>query len=195
MFALGASACAGGHPGEAAGNAPVSSTTAQPAAQRPTTSTTRAGERRARKHNAPRDIYAAGRPNEFSPAVSGFRPLVYVPNSLSNTVDVIDAATYQEVNHFAVGQLPQHVVPSWDLKTMYVANDLGNSLTVIDPRTGAPGRVIPVDDPYNLYFTVDGRFAIVVAERLGRLDFRDPHTFELVHSLSVPCSGVDHLDF
>ena len=74
-------------------------------------------------------------------------------------------------------------------------NDLGNSLTPIDPRTGAPGHTIPVDDPYNLYFTPDGRFAIVVAERLSRLDFRTPHTFRLRHSLHVPCRGVDHMDF
>jgi YVTN family beta-propeller protein len=36
---------------------------------------------------------------------------------------------------------------------------------------------------------------VVVAERLRRLDFRDPHTMKLVHSLHVPCVGVDHADF
>ena len=91
---------------------------------------------------------------------------------------------------------PQHVTPSYDLRTLYVDNDVGNSLTPIDPQTGRPGRPIPVEDPYNLYFTPDGRFAIVVAERLQRLDFRDPHTLRLVHTLSVPaCRGVDHMDF
>jgi YVTN family beta-propeller protein len=87
------------------------------------------------------------------------------------------------------------VTPSYDLKTLYVLNDIGNSVTPIDPRTGLPGRPIPVDDPYNLYFTTDGRYAIVVAERLSRLDFRFPHTFRLHHSLRVPCRGVDHMDF
>ena len=52
-----------------------------------------------------------------------------------------------------------------------------------------------MDDPYNMYFTPDGRYAIVVAERLHRLDFRDAHTFALHHSLTVPCAGVDHMDF
>ena len=80
-------------------------------------------------------------------------------------------------------------MPAWDLKTLYVTNDLGNSLTPIDPRTGKPGTPIPVDDPYNMYFTPDGRYAIVVAERLHRLDFRDAHTFALHHSLLVPCPG------
>jgi DNA-binding beta-propeller fold protein YncE len=86
-------------------------------------------------------------------------------------------------------------VPAWDLRTLYVTNDTGNSLTAIDPRTGKPGRTIPVEDPYNMYFTPDGRYAIVVAERLHRLDFRDPHSFALRRSLDVPCRGVDHMDF
>ncbi len=122
-------------------------------------------------------------------------PRIYVPNSQSNTVDVIDPHTFKVVDHFAVGALPQHVVPAWDLKTLYVTNDIGNTLTPIDPQTGKPGRDIPVEDPYNMYFTPDGRYAVVVAERLHRLDFRDAHTFQLHRSVTVPCTGVDHMDF
>jgi DNA-binding beta-propeller fold protein YncE len=142
-----------------------------------------------------KSVYAFDGAGMLSGAARFARPLVYVPNSQSATVDVIDPRTYKVVEHFAVGVLPQHVVPSYDLKTLYVTNDVGNSLTAIDPRTGKSGRTIPVEDPYNMYFTPDGRYAIVVAERLHRLDFRDPHTFALHHSLEVPCSGVDHMDF
>ena len=141
------------------------------------------------------NVYAHDGAGMLTGAARLARPLVYVPNSESATVDVVDPRTYRVVEHFAVGQLPQHVVPSYDLKTLYVTNDVGNSLTAIDPRTGKPGRTIPVEDPYNMYFTPDGRFAIVVAERLRRLDFRDPHTFRLRDSLPVPCTGVDHMDF
>ncbi|MGH8908827.1 MAG: beta-propeller fold lactonase family protein [Egibacteraceae bacterium] len=141
------------------------------------------------------DVYAHGRPGALSPAVRAFPERVYVPNSQSNTVDVIDPATFAVVGHFPVGRLPQHVTPSWDLKTLWVNDNVGNSLTPIDPATGQPGQPIPVDAPYNLYFTPDGRFAIVVAERLARLDFRDPRTMQLQHSLPVPCRGVNHMDF
>jgi YVTN family beta-propeller protein len=141
------------------------------------------------------NVYAADRVGNFGAATRGAKPYVYVPNSDSNTVDVIDQRTFKVVRHFAVGSLPQHVVPAWDLRTLYVTNDLGNSLTAIDPKTGAPTRTIPVDDPYNMYFTVDGRYAIVVAERLHRLDFRNAHTFRLHRSVSLPCSGADHMDF
>jgi YVTN family beta-propeller protein len=143
-----------------------------------------------------RNVYAADRVGNLSPAVRNARPYVYVPNSDSNTVDVIDQRTFKVVRHFAVGGQPQHVVPAYDLKTLYATNDTGNSLTPIDPTTGKPAaKTIPVDDPYNMYFTPDGRYAIVVAERLHRLDFRDAHTFALRHSVSTPCSGADHLDF
>ena len=77
-----------------------------------------------------------------------------------------------------------------------MTNDLANSLTPIDPRTGLPaGPNIPVDDPYNMYFTPDGRYAVVVAEARQHLDFRDPHTFALEHRVTVNCAGVDHVDF
>lgn len=120
---------------------------------------------------------------------------VYVPNSLSDTVTVIDPRTRRVLATFPVGKGPQHVVPSYDLKVLWVNNNGGDSLTPIDPYTGRPGRPVPVEDPYNLYFTPDGRHAVVVAERLRRLDFRDPHTFRKVGSLPLPCRGPNHLDF
>ena len=142
------------------------------------------------------NVYAYDRAGNLSPAVQRDRALVYVPNSMSNTVTVISQRTLKIVAQFPTGALPQHVTPAYNLKTLYVDNDLGNSLTPINPRTGAPGRPIAVEDPYNLYFSPDGRFAIVVAERLQRLDFRDPSTMRLIDSLSVPtCRGVDHMDF
>jgi YVTN family beta-propeller protein len=141
------------------------------------------------------NVYAADGAGRLTGAAKQALPRVYVPNSRSDTVDVIDPRTFRVVDHFAVGGLPQHVVPAWDLKTLYVTNDTGNSLTPIDPRTGKRRADIPVDDPYNMYFTPDGRFAIVVAERLHRLDFRDAHSFRLRRSVPVPCAGVDHLDF
>ncbi len=145
----------------------------------------------------PTNVYAGDAVGRLSPVVANDPALVYVPNSLSNTVDVIDQRTFKIVGHFKVGRRPQHVTPSYDLKTLYVDSDLGNSLQAIDPTTGRPsGGPIPVADPYNLYFTPDGRYAITVAELLLRLDFRDPHTMAIVHSLAVPtCPGVDHADF
>ena len=143
----------------------------------------------------PNDIYADTRPEKLSPVVRGFPVRLYVPNSISDTVDVIDPETYQIIDSFPVGEEPQHVVPSYDLRILWVLNNQGDTLTQIDPSTGKKGETVHVEDPYNLYYTPDGKYALVVAERLRRLDFRDPQTMRLQHSLDVPCRGVNHLDY
>ena len=144
----------------------------------------------------PHNIYAADQPGDMTATARRAKPLVYVPDNVSNDVYVVDPATMRVVNRFAVGQLPQHVVPAYDGSVLWVTNDKGNSLTPIDPTTGLPGKPVPVADPYNLYFTPDGRYAVVIAEALRRLDFRDPHTMALERSVPVPmCAGVDHADY
>ena len=144
----------------------------------------------------PTDVYAGRRVGQLAPAVRGVPTRIYVPNSESDSVDVIDPATMKVIDHYRVGRLPQHVVPSYDLSTLWVNNNQGNTLTPIDPRTGKPGTPIPVDAPYNLYFTPDGKSAMVMAERLRRIDFRDPKTMALQDSLEVPeCKGINHADF
>jgi YVTN family beta-propeller protein len=148
----------------------------------------------------PANLYSEAGTDRLSPAVAGALPRVYVPNLRSNNVYVIDPATMKVVDKFPVGHSPQHVVPSWDLQTLWVANNAegknSGSLTPIDPKTGKPGPDVPVDDPYNMYFSPDGKDAIVVAEAHARLDFRDPKTMALKSSLSVPeCKGINHADF
>ena len=148
----------------------------------------------------PGNLYSETRAGALSPAVAGALPRIYVPNRTSNDVWVYDPATLKVVDKFKVGINPQHVVPSWDLKTLWVTNNAegrtDGSLTPIDPLTGKPGKAIAVDDPYNMYFTPDGKSAIVVAEALKRLDFRDPHTMALQGSLPTPdCAGINHADF
>ncbi|MBN3733974.1 YncE family protein [Burkholderia sp. Tr-20390] len=148
----------------------------------------------------PDNLYSEAQAGRMSAAVAGALPRIYVPNLRSNDVYVIDPATYQVVDRFAVGRSPQHVVPAWDLQTLWVANNAegrtDGSLTPIDPKTGKPGQPVSVDDPYNMYFSPDGRDAIVVAEAHARLDFRDPKTMALKSSLDVPhCKGINHADF
>ncbi|MGV9313840.1 YncE family protein [Streptomyces sp. NPDC003691] len=143
----------------------------------------------------PKDLYAADRPNKLSPVVKDFPTKVYVPNTNSNTVSVIDPATYKVVETIPVGIQPQHVVPSWDLKTLWVNNNRGHTLTPIDPATGKAGKEVEVHDPYNLYFTPDGKYAVVMASMDRELVFRDPHTMERKKTTPVTCYGVNHADF
>ncbi len=110
-------------------------------------------------------------------------------------MDIIDPATFAVVGHLAVGKVPHHLTPSWDMSRLYVNNTGSSSLTEIAPESGQPVGTIPVTDPDNLYFTPDGSRAIVVAERYKRLDFRDPRVWNLIKSVEIPWAGVDHLDF
>ncbi|NPC58691.1 YncE family protein [Caenimonas soli] len=148
----------------------------------------------------PNNLYSETAAGKLSPAVAGALERVYVPNRAANSVSVIDPATLKVVDTFKVGVHPQHVVPSWDLKILWVANNAegrtDGSMTPIDPKTGKPGASIPVDDPYNVYWTPDGRHTIVVAEAFKRLDFRDPKTMKLDYSIETPaCPGINHADF
>ena len=148
----------------------------------------------------PNNVYSESVAGKLSPATAGALPRVYVPNVKSGDVYVIDPATFQVVDHFMVGGNPQHIIPSWDLKTLWVAGsaerNLSGLLVPIDPKTGKPGAAVKVQDAYNLYFTPDGHSAIVVAEALKRLEFRDPQTMKLQYNINTPtCSGVNHADF
>ncbi|HEX4770164.1 MAG TPA: YncE family protein [Bryobacteraceae bacterium] len=152
------------------------------------------------------NLYSEAGPGMLSAVVRNFPSRIYVPNSKSDTVDIIDPKTYKIVDHFALPKKldkrgrsvrlePQHVVPSWDLKQLWVAEDLGDQLTEIDPATGKEGKTIPIDDPYNMYYTPDGKYAVVMAEREKRMDFRDAKTMQVVNRMAVGCSGVNHADF
>jgi YVTN family beta-propeller protein len=146
------------------------------------------------------NLYSEAGAGKMSPTVADALPRVYVPNLQSNDVYVIDPATMKVIDRFRVGINPQHIVPSWDLKTLWVTNNAegrtDGTLTPIDPKTGKPGKAVDVDDPYNMYFSPDGASAIVVAEARKRLDFRDPQTMKLQYSINTPnCAGINHADF
>jgi YVTN family beta-propeller protein len=143
------------------------------------------------------NVYAATNVGMFQPATQGVPYRLYVPNHSDGTVTVIDPTAKKVLYTFPSGPGAQHVIPGWDLRTLYAANnENGNSLTPIDPKTGKrAGPNIPVSDPYNMYFTPDGKFAIVIAEAERRLNFTDPHTFQVKDSVPVNCAGVNHVDF
>ena len=146
------------------------------------------------------NLYSETGSGNMSTAVTGALARVYVPNRAANTVSVIDPETLKVIDTFKVGINPQHIVPSWDLKTLWVANNAegrkDGSLTPIDPATGKPGKSIAVEDPYNMYWTPDGKQAIVVVEAFKRLDFRNAATMKVEASIAAPqCAGINHADF
>ena len=143
----------------------------------------------------PKDIYSANRPGNLSPVVRDMPERVYVPNHTSNTVSVIDPKTFKVIKTWKTPKGAQHVVPSWDLKTLWVNDNEGNFLTPIDPAKVTIGKSIPVHDPYNLYFTPNGKYAVVMAEADRELVFRDPQTMSIKKRVKVACDGLNHADW
>jgi YVTN family beta-propeller protein len=148
----------------------------------------------------PQNLYSEIGADKLSAAVAGHRELVYVPHVQSNDVYVIDPKSFTVIDKYKVGLNPQHVVPAYDLQTLWVTNNAENtdkgSLTAIDPKTGKIERTVPVDDPYNMYFSPDGKSAIVVEEAKKRLAFRDPQSMKLQYYIKAPgCGGINHADF
>jgi YVTN family beta-propeller protein len=148
----------------------------------------------------PSNLYSEIAAGKLSPTLAGHRELVYVPHVQSNDIYVIDPKTLKVIDKYKVGLNPQHVVPSWDMQTLWVTNNAERTtkgtLTPIDPKTGKPGKEIVVHDPYNMYFSPDGQHAIVVEEAEKRLAFRDPKTMEFKYFIETPgCKGINHADF
>ena len=79
---------------------------------------------------------------------------------------------------FGVGRQPQHVVPSCGLQVAVGAERPGRQPHLHRSRHRRKRANHPVDDPYNMYYTPDGKYAIVVAERQAPLDFHDPKTMK-----------------
>lgn len=144
----------------------------------------------------PHNVYADAGAGMLSAAAREAKPLVYVPHTESGDVWVIDPTTFQVIGRYPTGREVQHVVPSYDMRTLYATDDRGDHLVPFDPNTGRPGRPIPVIDPYNMYFTPDGQYAISVAEARRELVWYDPHSWQVKDVTSVPsCAGIDHADF
>ena len=95
---------------------PVADASATPSAS----GSTRSGTPSAATSAPVRNVYAANAAGALTGAARTARPMVYVPNTLSDSVQLIDPATYMVVDRFSTGREPQHVVPSWDLKTLWV---------------------------------------------------------------------------
>ncbi|CNF09043.1 YVTN family beta-propeller repeat protein [Mycobacterium tuberculosis] len=137
-------------------------------------------------------VYAATGPGMIAPNARGMPPRIYVANG--RVVDVVDPATARVTGRFPVGASASRVVPSWDLRRLWATDRAHGLLVPIGPRSGHRGRPVEVAGAAGLYFTPDGRDALVPASRPRRIDVRDPRTMRLRASVPMPCSA-GHADF
>jgi YVTN family beta-propeller protein len=201
MIVLLLAACGGG------GSAPAASPSGTPSGARSadavTPTTPKAHVDPQFRHRIPgmppvigNDVYSQTRAGMLAPQVRHDPSLLYVPDSNGYRVTVISQRTHRIVRVIPAGYLSQHVVPSYDLGTLYTNSSAANQLMTINPRTGLRSGVIPMPRPYNLYFTPDGKTAVVMIEEYDTIRFADPHTWRTIDDLKYPgCLGPNHADF
>jgi DNA-binding beta-propeller fold protein YncE len=142
------------------------------------------------------DVYAATRAGMLSRVVAHDPALLYVPDSGGRSVTVIAQRSRRIVRVVRAGQLSQHVTPSYDLRRLYTDSSAANRLVGINPNTGKRSRSRRVPRPYNLYFSPDGRQAIVMTEQHNQIRFSNPRSFRLIAARSAAgCRGPNHADF
>ena len=142
------------------------------------------------------DVYSQTRAGMLAPQVRHDPSLLYVPDSQGSRVTVISQRTHRIVRVIPTGFLSQHVVPSYDLRTLITNSSYADQLVEINPRTARRTRVISMPRPYNLYYTPDGRTAVVMIEQYNTIRFADPHSWRTITDLKYPgCLGPNHADF
>jgi len=144
------------------------------------------------------DVYSQTRAGMLAPQVRHDPALLYVPDSnpSGHRVTGIDPRTGRIVRTIPAGYLSQHVVPSYDLRTLVTNSSLSDQLVEIDPHTARRTGSVIVPRPYNLYYTPDGRAAVVMVEQDNTIRFSDPKTFRPLRALRAPgCLGPNHADF
>jgi len=120
--------------------------------------------------------------------------LAFVMNSGGASISVIDMATQQELRRIPVLREPHHWALTPDGKSLLVGDTVGNELLFIDPTTGTVQRRMPCVDPYQLWFSPDGRFLVVNGLARNQVDVYDGASLKLLKRFPI-ASMPSHLAY
>ncbi|WP_448707227.1 YncE family protein [Achromobacter sp. AGC39] len=96
---------------------------------------------------------------------------IFVLNSLDANVSIVDPVSYKELRRVPTGKEPHHLYLTPDEKSLMVANATGNTITMMDPKTGEIQRTLTdIVDPYQLQFSPDMKWFVTAANRLDHID-------------------------
>ncbi|MFF5258707.1 YncE family protein [Actinomadura viridis] len=141
------------------------------------------------------DVYAATGAGMLSPAVRGLPHRVYVPNAATGTADVIDQRTGRLLERLPAGGAPTLIVTGPDLRRLWITGLGDGRVLTLAPGAARPAAGPRISRPGPLYFTPDGRAALVMAGRSARIDVRDPRTLKPRGTIRLPCPGAVRADF
>jgi YVTN family beta-propeller protein len=117
---------------------------------------------------------------------------IYVTNSASDTVDVVDPATNKVVQVIRGIELPHGITFSPDGARVYVSNESESVLDVVNRKSGEILQKVPLTGrPNNIAITKDGRRVLVgIHTGPGVVDVID--TVSLKRMKSIPVDGAVH---
>jgi YVTN family beta-propeller protein len=117
---------------------------------------------------------------------------IYVTNSASDTIDVVDPATNKVVQVIHGIELPHGIVFSPDSTRIYISNEAESVLDVVDPKSGDILQKIPLSGhPNNLTITKDGgRVLVGIRVQPGFVDVIDTNSFKRLKT--IPVDGAVH---
>lgn len=118
------------------------------------------------------------------------QPFAYIPNAGTitgdGTVSVIDTATNTVVATVRVGESPRGIAVSPDGTSVYVANTLGSSISVLDAQTNVVTATIPVALPFGVAITPDGARLYVVQPNSDIISIIDTSTNTVITTVPTP---------
>jgi YVTN family beta-propeller protein len=116
-------------------------------------------------------LAAAAQPAAAAVVPAAAKPPIFVLNSLDATISVIDGSSLTEIRRLPTGKEPHHLYLSPDEKSLLVANAVGDTITLVDPRTGLIQKTMDnIVDPYQLRFSPDMKWFVTAANRLNHID-------------------------
>jgi YVTN family beta-propeller protein len=117
---------------------------------------------------------------------------IYITNSASDTIDVVDPTTNKVVKVIHGIELPHGIVFSPDGARIYVSNESENVLDVVDRKSGEILQKVPLSGhPNNLAVTKDGgRVLVGIRVQPGFLDVIDANSFKRLKA--IPVGGPVH---
>ena len=117
---------------------------------------------------------------------------IYVTNSASDTIDVVNPATNKVVQVIHGIELPHGIVFSPDGTRIYVSNEAESVLDVVDRRSGDILQRVPLSGhPNNIAITKDGsRVLVGIRVQPGFVDVIDTNSFKRLKA--IPVDGAVH---
>lgn len=118
--------------------------------------------------------------------VSRNRRRAYVSNIMDGTVSVFDLRRMTKVRDFQVGGYPEGIALTPDGRQLWVGDDSGPRLRVLDPESGKMLATLATDSiAIRILFTPDGKTAVVSNMASGTLNIFDVATHKLLRTITV----------